>query len=82
VTGIDGDDNLYVLDKDGSVVRKITPAGVDSTIANVNSLPGVLAGMTPSPYALTRTGPATYALIVGNGYTFPNEVIVKLVVPH
>ena len=113
------DVTLYALDKDGSVVRKITaagdvstvaalpaalkadlngnsyrvdaatgaviqttPAGADSTIANINTLPGVLPGMTLNPYSLVRTGPATYALVVGNGYTFPNEVIVKLVVPH
>lgn len=119
IAGIDGDDNLYVLDKEGSVVRKITPdgevgtvaalppslkadqdgntyraeypsgavirttpGGADSTLANVNTLPGVLSGMTPRPYGLVRTGPASYALIVGNGYTFPNEAIVRLVVPH
>lgn len=33
VAGIDGDDNLYVLDQNGAVVRKITPSGDVSTVA-------------------------------------------------
>jgi len=74
--------NTYRIDATATMIIKTTPAGVASTIANINTLPGIVAGTTPSAYALTRTGPATYALIVSNGYTFSNEVIAKLVVPH
>lgn len=117
VIGVDGDDNLYVYDKDRTVLRKITPAadvstvsalpaalsadlngntyrldgtagtiirttpaGVDSVIADVHTLPSAATGLRP--YSLVRTGPATYALLVTNGYFFPNEVVAKLVVAH
>jgi hypothetical protein len=120
VIGLDSDENLYLSDKDDSVLRKITPAaevttvstlpasvnadlngntyridsssgaiirttpaGVDSTIADVHTLPGVLSTMTElRPFGLVRTGPATYALVVSNGYYFSNEAIVQLVVAH
>jgi hypothetical protein len=120
VIGLDSDENLYVNDKDGTVLRKITPAadvttvsalpasvnadlngntyrldstagtiirttpaGVDSVVADVHTLPGVLSTMTAlRPFNLVRTGPATYALLVSNGYFFPNEAVVQLVVAH
>jgi hypothetical protein len=120
VTGLDSDENLYVADKDNTVLRKInaaadvttvsalpasvnadlngntyrldstagtiirtTPAGADSVIADVHTLPGALSTMTGlRPFNLVRTGPATYALLVSNGYPFSNEAVVKLVVVH
>lgn len=116
VIGFDSADNLYVNDKDGAVLRKIsaagevttvsalpaslnadlngntyrlhnttiirtTPAGVDSVIADVRTLPNA-SEIYPWPYSLVRTGPATYALLVSNTRTFPNEVVAKLVVAH
>lgn len=119
VIGFDSDENLYVGDKDDTVLRKITPAadvstvtalpasvnadlngntyrldganavvirttpaGTDSIVADLHTLPGVLSNMMLRPYSLVRTSPATYALVVSNGYIFSNEVIVKLVVSH
>jgi hypothetical protein len=119
VIGLDSDENLYVNDKDDSVLRKISPAaevttvstlpasvnadlngntyrvdatsgtiirttpgGTDSTIADIHTLPGVVSTMTPLPYSLVRTGPATYVLLVSTGYLFSNEAIVQLVVAH
>jgi sugar lactone lactonase YvrE len=120
VIGLDSDENLYVADKDNTVLRKInaaadvttvsalpasvnadlngntyrldstagtiirtTPAGADSVVADVHTLPGVLSTMTGlRPFGLVRTGPATYALLVSNGYYFSNEVVVQLVVAH
>jgi len=78
----DQNGNTYHADPTSGAITQTTPAGVVSTIANVNTLPGVLPGMTPSPYSLVRTGPVTFALLVSNHYIFPNEAVVQLVVPH
>jgi hypothetical protein len=120
VIGLDSDENLYVADKDNTVLRKInpaadvttvsalpasvnadlngntyrvdstagtiirtTPAGVDSVVADVHTLPGVTSNMTDlRPYSLVRTGPATYVLLVSTGYYLSNEAVVQLVVTH
>lgn len=79
----DQDGNTYRVDATSGAVIQTTPAGVDSTIANLNTLPGAQPDLSPPTLVnLTRTGPATYALVVSNGRVFPNEVIVRLVVPH
>lgn len=44
---MDGDDNLYVADTDSYTVRKITPAGVVSTIIGTPGVKGFHAGNLP-----------------------------------
>ena len=78
----DQDGNTYRVDSTSGAVIRTTSAGVDSTIANINTLPGILPDRTISVVNLTRTGPVTYALVVSDGNVFPNEAIVQLVVPH
>lgn len=59
---IDKADNLYVIDRGNSTVRKITPAGVVSTVAGVagqdKTVPGPLPGGigTPSGLAIDDSG--------------------------
>lgn len=75
--------NTYRIDRTAGTIIRTTPAGVDSVVADVHTLPGVLSTMTGlRPFGLVRTGPATYALLVSNGYYFSNEAIVQLVVAH
>ncbi|MRW92099.1 hypothetical protein GJ699_19060 [Duganella sp. FT80W] len=74
--------NTYRVDGASGTIIRTTPAGVDSVVADVHTLPGALKVPGLWPYSLMRTGPASYALLVSNGYTFSNEVVAKLVVAH
>jgi sugar lactone lactonase YvrE len=76
---IDGNGNLYVVDSDNSTIRKVTPAGVVTTIAGTPGDFGSADGTGPAaqfyyPYA---------AALDGNGNLFVtdqgNETIRKLV---
>jgi sugar lactone lactonase YvrE len=46
--GIDGADNLYVVDAGSSIIRKITPAGVVTTLAGTADVEGSADGTGPA----------------------------------
>ena len=57
---IDGAGNLYVADRGNALVRKITPAGMVTTVAGQRGMRGVVAGALPA----TLNQP--FGLLIGN----------------
>lgn len=76
IAGIDANDNLYLRDKDGTVVRKVTPEGEVSTVA---ALPASLSadqngntyGVDNSAATIIRTTAAGTASAVANLRALP-----------
>ena len=64
LTAADGAGNLYVADSYNSVVRKISTAGVVSTVVGTPGkygfVPGALPGVIPPPEGLTVNGNTLY----------------------
>ncbi len=79
-TGItlDSATNLYVVDSGNHIIRKITPAGVVSTLAGIAGVPGYLDGI--NLVALFRSPMGIAADASGNLYVadFGNAVIRKI----
>ncbi|MEO5935259.1 MAG: hypothetical protein ABIQ08_17125 [Duganella sp.] len=79
IAGIDADDNLYLLDKDGAVVRKVTPAGEVGTIA---ALPASLsADQNGNTYrvdngagTIVQTGPTGAERVIANVRALPGAL--------
>jgi sugar lactone lactonase YvrE len=72
---VDTDGNLYFALN--STIRRLTPAGVLSTVAGVAGQPGNTLGemsVLENPRALVMLGPKTFAFISGNA-------VLKLVLP-
>src|SRR5208282_3886754 len=59
---IDSSGNLYVADKVNDVIRKVTPAGVVTTIAGTNGLVGSVDGIGTAGGTGTVTGTNVAAL--------------------
>jgi sugar lactone lactonase YvrE len=61
---IDGQDNLYVADRNNAVVRKISAGGVVSTVVGTAGkygfLPGTLPGVIPPPEGIAVKGSALF----------------------
>ena len=61
---IDGQDNLYVADRNNAVVRKISSGGVVSTVVGTAGkygfLPGTLPGVIPPPEGIAVKGSALF----------------------
>jgi|GEM_PF-2060053 len=74
--------NTYRIDSSQTQIIRTTPAGVDSVVADIHTLPGASAAASPRAYSLSRTGPASYTFLVSNGSASSNEAVVKLVVAH
>jgi len=55
---VDGSDNVYVADTYNNTVRKVTPAGVVSTVAGVAGSPGGADGTGPAARFFLPTGVA------------------------
>lgn len=76
IAGIDADDNLYLLDKGGAVVRKVTPAGEVGTIA---ALPAALnADQNGNTYrvdngagTIVQTGPSGTERVIADVRALP-----------
>jgi sugar lactone lactonase YvrE len=63
---VDGADNVYVTDKSNDIVRKITPAGVVTTLAGSPTLRGNVAGVGSAARFLFPQGIAVDS--IGNVY--------------
>lgn len=70
--------NLYVADSDNHTIRKITPAGVVTTIAGVAGQSGIVLGSLPgrlqNPLGLALIDDNTLVLTTGNS-------VLKLILP-
>jgi sugar lactone lactonase YvrE len=72
--------NLYAIDTENGTIRKITPAGVVTTVAGTLGKVGptntsaALPGLLPATWAIRYVGPNTLALLGDNG-------IFKVILP-
>ena len=57
---IDSTGNLYVVDRRNSTIRKITPAGVVTTVAGTQGHPGFAANHLPTPRFASLSGNTLY----------------------
>jgi hypothetical protein len=74
----DGADNIYVADSGNNTIRKITPAGLVTTLAGTAGVVGSAAGAGPVASFSNPTGVATDS--AGNVYVadFGNNIIRKI----
>jgi sugar lactone lactonase YvrE len=72
--------NLYAIDSENGTIRKITPAGVVTTVAGTlgkvgpTSTSAALPGLLPATWTIRYVGPNTLALLGDNG-------IFKVILP-
>src|SRR5581483_5792238 len=74
---IDGAGNLYVVDSQGSTVRKITPAGETSTVVGTAGVTGIQIGAGPHLAHPRGIAPAGTDLVVSDA----NAILVLHPVP-
>jgi hypothetical protein len=73
---LDTNGNVYVADTGNNTIRKITPAGVSSTIAGLAGIPGSADGMNSSARFNAPLGVALDS--AGNLYVTDNDIIRKM----